>query len=118
MNSLEKAIIAEIIEFNKQKYPFLEKHIPFLKVKSRENTGVGMYINFEYSSEKNVTIEQNKKDISLSSNKLLELNNLQYGLVYELNITNGKFDFLELVTQVDEEWDGKYTAFRFRDVLF
>ncbi|MGB0356674.1 MAG: hypothetical protein ACPGC9_00350 [Cytophagales bacterium] len=34
-----------------EQYPGIEKHIPYLQVKSREYTGVGMYVNFVYQTK-------------------------------------------------------------------
>lgn len=112
LNKLERAIINEIIEFNKKEYVSLRIHVPYLSIKSRETTGVGMYVHFEYSKE-GVNLEMNNsEDICLSSDKSLELDTLDYGLNYELNITKGKIDFLELVTN-GEDWDGNCKNFKF-----
>lgn len=112
LNKLEQAIVNEIVEFNKKEYPFISAHVPYLSVKSRETTGVGMYVHFEYSEE-GVNLEMNNlEDVCLSSGKSLELDNLEYGVNYELNITKGKLDFLELITN-GESWDGNYKAFDF-----
>lgn len=42
LNKLEYSILDRL----STKYPLIKDHIPFLKIYSRENTGVGMYINF------------------------------------------------------------------------
>ncbi len=112
LNKLERAIISEIVKFNKKEYSSIELHIPYLNIKFREATGIGMYVHFEYSKEGGNFNIDNSEEICLSSNKQLELDNLEYGLNYELNITNGKFDFLELVTN-GEDWDGSYEYFEF-----
>ncbi len=113
LNLLEQAIISEIVNFNKKKYPFIKNHVPFLKVKSRESTGVGVYINFNYVHKKGeLLIDKNQNDIVLSSDKDLKINILKFGLNYELVIINGKFNFLELVTN-GESWDGNYDFFKF-----
>ncbi len=112
LNKLERAIINEIIEFNKQNYPFISKHIPYLSVKFRKTTGVGMYVYFEYS-KKGINFEINNfENICLSSDKSLKLDNLKYDINYEINISKGKLDFLELVTN-GESWDGSYKTFNF-----
>jgi len=115
LNLLEQAIINEIAEFNKSEYSFIKEHLPHLRIKSREDTGVGMYVYFKYSEEE-VNLEMNNsEDTCLSSDKSLELDVLEYGVNYELNITNGKIDFLELVTN-GEDWDGKYENFNFSNL--
>lgn len=114
LNKFERAIINEVIGFNDKEYSTLIKHLPYLNIKSRENTGVGMYVYFEYSEEA-INLELNNFDNTcLSSNKHLELDNLEYGVNYELNITGGKVDFLELVTN-GENWDGNHENFKFLD---
>ncbi len=110
MNQLEQAILNDLPEFNKKEYPSLKEHLLHLRIKSREDTGVGRYVYFEYSEE-GVNLKMNiSENICLSSEKSLELDVLEYSVNYELNITNGKIDFWELVTN-GEDWDGKYEKF-------
>lgn len=111
LSMLEQAILNEIANHNEQQYPFVKRQLPFLSVKYREKTGVGIYVKFEYVPVNKTTIP-NIGDIALSSDKSLDLDVLKYGLNYELNITNGEIDFLELVTN-GESWDGEYGKFKF-----
>jgi hypothetical protein len=104
LNNLEKSILTEIAKV----YPELTAHIPALKVKSREITGVGMYVNFEYSGDPNFLPRINHG--MLSVNKTVHLDNLKYGLGCVLDILNGKVNFIELFTY-DESWDGTYKTF-------
>jgi len=113
LNIFERAIIDEIVRFNGEKYPNLKKHICLLQIKFRNKTGVGMYVNFEYRHEIS-QIDSIQNDIVLSSDKSLELDSLKYELNFELKITEGIFDFLEIVTN-GESWDGKYKSFNFVD---
>jgi hypothetical protein len=112
LNQFELAIVNEIAKSNEENFSFIKNHLPYLKVKSRKKTGVGMYVNFEYVQMDESLIARNKDDIALSSYKGLELDVLVYGLNYELNITEGKIDFLELVTN-GESWDGEFGNFKF-----
>lgn len=109
LNFFEEYILWEIVDFNSKKYPLLKYHIPLLRVKKIEKTGVGMYINFEYVS---FSPELTLKDDILSSNKSLIIDTLNYELNYELNIDNGKVNFLELVTN-GEDWIGNYNSYKF-----
>ena len=77
-----------------------------LKVKNREYTGVGSYTHFQYDSSKILT-----KDTAISSRKRLLIKGLEHELTYELNLTDGKIDFLEIVTNGDDKWDGKVKDF-------
>lgn len=100
LNELEKAILNRI----SLKYPILKKHINYLKIKSREPTGVGMYINFCYDNIENVE-QLDILNASLSTNEIIELDTLENGLGYEVDITNGFINFIELITY-GETWDG------------
>jgi len=112
LNSLEMAIIEEIVSTKGEQYPLLKNHIPFLRVKSREKTGVGVYVNFEYEEFQTLSKVTEMDDLVLTSEKSLELDVLQYGLNYELNLTKGRIAFLELVTN-GEHWDGIFGKFTF-----
>lgn len=111
LKKIEQIIIHEIAVFNERDFPLIKKCIPHLKVKSRENTGVGMYISFEDLPDR-VTALSIGEDIALSSNKILVVDELKFGLNYELNITNGKIDYLELVTN-GEDWEGNFKGAHF-----
>lgn len=113
LNFLEEAILNEIACHNGEKYLFLKKHISQLVVKSREYTRVGCYVTFEYLT--NELPHLCTGSTYMSSSKSLELDTLKYGLNYDLNITNGVIDFLELVTN-GESWDGNYTSFTLEHV--
>ncbi len=107
LNEMEIELLKSIIDENKERYPYLSLHFEMLKVKTREYTGVGSYIYFQYPASKILT-----KDTSLSSQKSLTIEGLEHELSYELNLTNGKMDFLEIVTNGKEEWDGSAGNFR------
>tara|TARA_B110000285_G_scaffold235604_1_gene318578 strand:+ start:4849 stop:5211 length:363 start_codon:yes stop_codon:yes gene_type:complete len=113
LSLIEQAILDEVIKFNKKKYSFIKNHIPYLKVKNRDYTGVGIYIYFEYDKESVLLPLDNCEDTVLSSDKSLEIDVLKYELNYELNITKGKLDVLELVSN-DESWNGNYNSFKFK----
>lgn len=101
LNNLELSILERLAI----KYPLIKEHIPFLKVDSRENTGVGMYINFIYDNPNNKELNIGVENSIISTNETIEIDGLKYGLCYEVEITDGKVKFIELVTY-GEEWDG------------
>lgn len=101
LNKLEKSILERLAT----KYPDIKLHIPFLKVRSREITGVGMYINFFYCKSIEKTFDFEIDNASISTNETIEIEGLKYGLGYEVDITNGRINFIELVTY-GEEWNG------------
>jgi hypothetical protein len=108
LNSFELIVLDKI----SADYPFLRSHISFLRVKSRESTGVGLYVNFSYLKGENDYQPIPANYSALSSNAVLHIEGLKHGLAYEIAITNGWIDFLELVTY-GEEWDGLIRNFWF-----
>jgi|TARA_B110000967_G_C18892861_1_gene568548 hypothetical protein len=112
INKIEKAILMEVARFNIKEYPCIEEHINYLTIKNRERTGVGQYIYFSYL-ESDLEIQNcMSKDTTLSADRSLEIDTLEFGLNYELNITKGRLDFLELVTN-GEDWNGDVGKFEF-----
>lgn len=109
LNFFEENILWEIADYNIEKCPMLKYHIPLLRIKDKEKTGVGMYITFEYIS---FSPELILNDGVLSSNKSLVIDTLNFELNYELNIDDGKVNFLELVTN-GEDWNGEYNYYKF-----
>lgn len=98
LNNMEMAILKAIVDENKKDYPFLYKHTTFLYVKDRENTGAGIYTNFGYTKD----LKKNNISTIISSNKTLRINGLKDEVTYVLDISNGKINFLEVVTNGDD----------------
>jgi len=68
-----------------------------------------MYITFIYTND----LEILETNIScLGTDEMIRTENLNNGLFFELAITDGKIDFIELAT-LDEEWDGEANGFSF-----
>lgn len=111
INSLEKAILNEIIEYNRYRFPDLSTHLEYIKVEYFQVTGVGMYIYFCYAIP-NLRLYLDTKNIVIASDKMLMINTLDFCLNYQLSITDGKLHFLELVTN-GEAWYGEYESFSF-----
>lgn len=109
MNNLNKLEIS-ILEKLSKEYPDLKSHIPFIKVLDREITGVGMYVNFYYTN--NLISNLEVINASLSTNENIEVENLEFGLGYEVDISDGKVKFIEFITY-GEEWDGNFVNYRF-----
>ena len=116
LNTLERAVIMQICKGNNQECPSLEQHVALLQVKSRDNTGVGLYVNFEYILGGSKKVEFNLTDIALSVNKIVELDNLKNGLGFILDISNGRINYLEFFTYGNELWDGSYNTFFFTGI--
>lgn len=108
LNSLEKTVLKDIIKIDKENGNLILEHLPLLQVKSREYSGVGVFIHFEYTLQPKNLI---KGFTHLSSEKLLQVNNREADIQHVLFLKDGLIDFLELVTWNDE-WDGKYDSFK------
>lgn len=103
-NHFEKAIFNEIAST----YPSLRAHLPFIFVKSRECTGVGGYINIGYTGKAVSPFEPG--NCAISTNAIIKLPGLKIGLGYEIAITNGLINFIELITY-GEDWNGDTAGF-------
>ncbi|MDT3740502.1 MAG: hypothetical protein RO257_13485 [Candidatus Kapabacteria bacterium] len=98
LNNLEIELLKAIIKDNESNYPFLKIHFPHIYIKSREYTGVGIYVYFEYSKY----FEFNDVNVLVTSTKCLTIDLLENELSFVLNITNGRIDLLEIVTNGDD----------------
>lgn len=108
LNELEVLILNKL----SLRYPAISYHIPFLRVSSREFTGVGMYVNFCYiETNQNIPIIEIDNG-SISTNELIMTKGLKNGLGYEVDILNGFINFIEFVSN-GEEWDGSFKEYRF-----
>ena len=101
LNTLEFSILEKL----SVKYHFIKEHIPFLKVNSRENTGAGMYVNLIYNTPTDKELHFGEQNSAISTNEIIEIASLKYGLGYEVDIAEGEVKFIELFTY-GEEWDG------------
>jgi len=108
LNNFEFAILQKI----SNEYTFLKSHIQFLQVESRKATGVGMYVNFSYQKDSSGYKEIPSNFYALGSNSSLLMEGLTHELSYEIAVTNGKIDFLEVVANC-EDWDGTVRDFWF-----
>lgn len=110
------AMIKSIANSNKEQYPFIENHLPYLKVNQRNLTGAGMYVNFEYLPEGKSLIKSEYGDGILGSNQIAELNTMSNGLGFSLELEKGEIKYLEIFTYGDEAWDGTYNLFTLIDI--
>lgn len=106
INDLETTLLNGLIE----KYPTLKSHLPFLKVKDREITKVGMTVNFEYT---NTEEELNFEDINalFSGGENIEIKGLKEGLGYVIDVTDGQILYIEFTTY-GENWNGKFGDYK------
>lgn len=113
MNNIETAIIDEIIKDNSDNFAFLQEQIPFLLVKNREYTGVGIYTNFSHSKH----FDKNDVNTLLTGSKKLKEVSLKYEINYVLDITDGIINYLEIVTN-GEDWKSMNSDVAFEKACF
>ena len=110
LNQFELALLERLSVDN----PIIKKYIPFLRVRNREVTGVGMYVYFFYVIDS--PFLDSIPHPYLSTSGYLKMDGLKDGLIDDMNIKDGKIDFLELVTY-DESWDGVVRNFFWTDTF-
>lgn len=104
LNDLELTLLKGLTT----KYPSIHFHIPHLKVASRKSTGVGMFVNFVYENFKG-----NPEDINIlfSNEENITVKELNHGLGYVIDITDGEIMYIEFFTD-GEKWNGKFTDYK------
>ncbi len=108
LNKLERVVLQQLSE----KYPAIKSHIPHLKVKDRQNTGVGMFVNFFFATPDGILSGLDMEDCAISTNDNIRIEGLEHGLGYEVDITKGRINFIEFITY-GEGWDGSSKNFSF-----
>lgn len=92
------------------KYPNLKMHLPFLKVKERKISKVGMQIDFEYTDTENV-LEFEELNALFSGGENIQVKGFKQGLGYVIDITAGQIAFLEFSTY-GENWNGQFGDYK------
>jgi hypothetical protein len=113
LSTLEKAVVSHIAFDSANDHLSIASHLPYLTVRSREKTGVGMYINFDDATPDSVSLDRPSNDVVISSNQIIQLDTLKDGLGFALYLRDGKLKFLELFTYGSEIWDGSYGSIQF-----
>lgn len=106
LNTLESTLLNGLTE----KYPSLKSHIPYLKVKDREISKVGMTVNLEYT---NAEDELSFDDINalFSGGENIEIKGLKQGFSYVIDVTDGQILYIEFTTY-GENWNGKFGDYK------
>ncbi len=107
LNEFELLLLKTIIKDHLSKFSFLLEHLDFIGIDNRKITDGGLYLNFTYFKE----FQENDEFVNglLSAKHKLTIPSLKNELTYCLDITNGKMDFLEVLTNGKEIWDGDLT---------
>lgn len=113
LNQLETDILDRVAS----RYGSVKSHIPFLRVKDREKTGVGLYVKFHYlqtaTSLKDIEPRNSLVSPNLKKGHLF-ISSLKYPLTCLVSIINGKISQIELVTNGNEAWDGTIGGYHFK----
>jgi len=103
LSEFELLLLKTIINDNSDKFNYLITHLDFIRIETTRLTGTGLYINFVYLKDFE---EEEFANGLLSAEPKLTNPSLKKELTYCLDITNGKIDFLEILTNEKENWDG------------
>jgi hypothetical protein len=110
LNELEILILRDIVEYqNRINGLNFERQLESLEVKNRDYTGFGIYVYFDKKNQADFTqmIDERKK--CLSSPIEIHLDSLEHQISFDLNLNDkGQFDFLEIVPNGVDNWNGKY----------
>ena len=109
LDRFELRLVELILANNSLKYKWLMKQLPFLKVKERKFSSVGGYINFSFS-DNSLCLQSDfiSCELILSVPQILKVKEKDDYMSFELNVTNGYIDFMEIVVNGLWDWDGTY----------
>jgi len=104
LNEFELLLLKTIIDHNADKFNYLPAHLDFIRTESIKASSTGLHITFAYSKD----FDEDAEYVNglLSTELKLISPKLKNELTYCLDVTNGKMDFLEIVTNEKEIWDG------------
>ncbi|MDQ0477437.1 MULTISPECIES: hypothetical protein [Chryseobacterium] len=105
LNNLELTLLNALTE----KYPSLKSHIPYLKLKERKNTGVGMLVDLEYVNGDELNFDD--MNALFSNGENIEIKGLKQGLNYVIDVTDGKILYIEFSTY-GENWNGEFGEYK------
>ena len=111
LERLELAVIEKLLDSSLPALVALRRQIPHLSVKSRKNTGVGFFTEFEMTTEAAIATPSTKKirfgDVEAT------IPGLQNGAGFLLFVDDGRLHFLEGYSY-DEAWPQQITSFELR----
>lgn len=96
LSPLEQAVV-EVVA--KENWPGFR--VDCLRVKKREDTGVGRYVHFED------LCDQALVDGSYGAQgRVVEMHGIEGGLYFVIEVSSSRIEYLELVTGGSDSWDG------------
>lgn len=96
LSPLEQAVVEVVAQDN---WPGFR--VDCLRVKRRENTGVGRYVHFEDLGNQ-VLVDGSYG----SRGRIVEMQGIQNGLYFVIEVSSSQIEYLELVTGGNDSWDG------------
>ncbi len=109
-SDFEQTIIEHII---KKEAPEYEKHLPYLSVDRRENTGAGVYVYFKYSAKVPLFSSENR---TIGQSVFAEIEGLEGGAGFMLYIDEGRITLLESFSHGSEAWPDHISRFEVQDL--
>ena len=109
-SEFERAVIEHILE---KEAPEYKKHLPYLLVDRRENTGVGIYVYFKYSENYPLSSSENR---TMGQSVYAEIEGLEGGAGFILYLDNGKITMLESFSHGSETWPVRILKFNIQDL--
>lgn len=109
-NELEILILKDIVDFQmKDNGLNLARQLETIEVKSREYSGFGIYVHFELKNQADLTANLGERKMCINSPIEIYLDVLEHQISFELNLNSkGQFDFLEIVPNGVDNWNGEY----------
>ncbi len=110
LTSFEETLVNVVLEANRSQHSWLERQLPHLKVKSRELSPVGGYINFQIDTQDASVLDSANAgmNLALGAQKILKAKGTDDFMSFELDIKNGRINFIELVVDGHWRWDGSF----------
>lgn len=110
MNKFEQAVIEHIL---KKEAPEYKKHLPYLWVDRRENTGSGFYLYFRYSEKPALFSHENR---TIGQSVYADIEGLDGGAGFMLYIDKGQITMLESFSHNSENWPAHIVKYEIQDL--
>ena len=109
-DELEFLILKDIVHYHSKTNGLnLQKQLENIEVEKRDYTGFGIYVYFKKDQQVDLRKNLVEEQTNISSPTEFYLDTLEHQISFELNLNEkGQFDFLEIVPNGVESWNGKY----------
>ena len=110
LRKFERNALEAILKVDAPEY---QEHIQYLLVEKRENTGVGLYVDFSYMDNKLLFSSEKR---TLGKTIFAEIEGLEHGAGFMLYIDEGKITLLEAFCHADNTWPDEIENFAIRNL--